>query len=57
MDIPMGAQLARKGMVLAFGVLLDRLRHPRFQAGRNSVRNSPNIPPLGALELQIEFDA
>jgi cytochrome P450 len=52
-----GAQLARKEMVVAFGVLLDRLKHPRFQAGRNSFRYSPNILLRGVLELHIEFDA
>ena len=52
-----GAQLARKEMVTAFGVLLDRLKTPRFQPGRNSFRYSPNILLRGVLELHIAFDA
>jgi len=52
-----GAQLARKEMVVAFDVLLDRLKNPRFQPGRNTFRYSPNILLRGVLELHIEFDA
>ena len=51
-----GAQLARKEMVTAFGVVLDRLRNPRLQAGRNRLQYSPNILLRGVLELHIEFD-
>src|SRR5205807_3511515 len=46
-----GAQLARKEMVTAFGVILDRLKNPRFVAGRNAFRYSPNILLRGVLEL------
>jgi cytochrome P450 len=51
-----GAQLARKEMVTAFGIILDRLKSPRFQPGRNAFRYSPNILLRGVLELHIEFD-
>jgi cytochrome P450 len=52
-----GAQLARKEMVSAFEVILDRLKGLRFQPGRNAFRYSPNILLRGVLELHIEFDA
>lgn len=52
-----GAQLARKEMVTAFGIVLDRLKAPRFQPGRNAFRYSPSILLRGVLELFIEFDA
>ena len=51
-----GAQLARKEMVTAFGVVLDRLQNPRIQAGHSEFRYSPNILLRGVLELHIEFD-
>lgn len=51
-----GAQLARKEMVTAFGVILDRLKNPRLQAGAGPLRYSPNILLRGVLELPIEFD-
>ena len=51
-----GAQLARKEMVSAFGVILDRLKNPRLQAGQADLRYSPNILLRGVLELPIEFD-
>ncbi len=51
-----GAQLARKEMVTAFGVVLDRLKNPRIQAGHGAFRYSPNILLRGVLELHIEFD-
>ncbi|WP_293903081.1 cytochrome P450 [Phenylobacterium sp.] len=51
-----GAQLARKEMVTAFGIVLDRLKSPRIQAGRNVFRYSPNILLRGVLELHVEFD-
>lgn len=51
-----GAQLARKEMITAFPILLDRLPNIRFQDGRNSFRYSPNILLRGVLELHIAFD-
>ena len=51
-----GAQLARKEMVTAFGVVLDRLKNPRIQPGHSEFRYSPNILLRGVLELHIEFD-
>jgi hypothetical protein len=44
-------------MVTAFPILLRRLKNPRFQAGRNDFRYSPNILLRGVLELNIAFDA
>ena len=51
-----GAQLARKEMVVAFNVVLDRLKHLRFQDGRNSFEYTPNILLRGVLELHIAYD-
>ena len=51
-----GAQLARKEMVTAFPILLERLKNPRFAKGLNSFRYNPNILLRGVLELHIEFD-
>ena len=51
-----GAQLARKEMVTAFGIILDRLKNPRLPAGHAALRYSPNILLRGVLELPIEFD-
>jgi cytochrome P450 len=51
-----GAQLARKEMVTAFPIILERLKNPRFPAGRNAFRYNPNILLRGVLELHIEFD-
>ena len=51
-----GAQLARKEMVTAFPIILDRLKNPRFPAGRNAFRYSPNMLLRGVAELHIEFD-
>jgi cytochrome P450 len=51
-----GAQLARKEMVTAFPILLERLQNPRFAKGLNSFRYNPNILLRGVLELHIEFD-
>ncbi len=50
-----GAQLARKEMVTAFGVILDRLKNPRFAEGQDTIRYSPNILLRGVLALNIEF--
>jgi cytochrome P450 len=50
-----GAQPARKEMVTAFGVILDRLRNPRFVPGKNAFRYSPNILLRGVLELHVAF--
>jgi cytochrome P450 len=52
----LGAQLARKEMVSAFPILLERLKNPRFTPGRNAFRYDPNILLRGVLELHIEFD-
>lgn len=51
-----GASLARKEMVTAFPILLQRLKNLRFQDGRNSFRYSPNILLRGVLELHLAFD-
>jgi cytochrome P450 len=51
-----GAQLARKEMVTAFGILLRRLRNPRVAPGSESLRYSPNILLRGVLELPLRFD-
>ncbi len=51
-----GAYLARKEMQMAFPVVLQRLKNPRFSQGLNSFRYSPNILMRGVLELHIEFD-
>lgn len=51
-----GAQLARKEMITAFNVVLDRLKNPRFQPGKNAFRYSPSILLRGVLELHVEFD-
>lgn len=52
-----GASLARKEMMIAFPILLERLRNLRFQEGRNAFRYSPNILLRGVQELHIAFDA
>jgi len=51
-----GAQLARKEMVTAFPIILQRLRNPRFARGKNSFRYDPNVLLRGVRELHIEFD-
>ncbi len=51
-----GAQLARKEMVTAFPIILERLKNPRFATGRNAFRYDPNILLRGVLELHVEFD-
>jgi cytochrome P450 len=51
-----GAYLARKEMQIAFPIVLERLKNPRFARGLNSFRYSPNILMRGVLELYIEFD-
>ena len=51
-----GAQLARKEMVTAFPMILERLRNLRFAAGANSFRYSPNILLRGVEALHLEFD-
>ncbi|MFZ4121233.1 MAG: cytochrome P450 [Caulobacterales bacterium] len=51
-----GAYLARKEMQLAFPIVLERLKNPRFAKGLNSFRYSPNVLMRGVLELHIEFD-
>jgi len=52
-----GAQLARKEMVTAFPIILERLKNPRFARGRNSFRYDPNILLRGVRELHVEFDS
>jgi cytochrome P450 len=51
-----GAQLARKEMITAFGIVLDRLKNPRFAPGKNAFRYSPSILLRGVLELHVVFD-
>jgi cytochrome P450 len=51
-----GAQLARKEMITAFGIVLDRLKNPRFAPGMNAFRYSPSILLRGVLELHVVFD-
>ena len=51
-----GAPLARKEMQVAFPILLERLKNPRFAKGLNSFRYAPNILLRGVQELHIEFD-
>jgi cytochrome P450 len=51
-----GAYLARKEMQMAFPIVLQRLKNPRFAKGLNSFRYSPNILMRGVLELHIEFN-
>ena len=52
----LGAQLARKEMVTAFAIIIERLKNPRFAKGLNSFRYNPNILLRGVLELHVEFD-
>jgi cytochrome P450 len=52
----LGAQLARKEMITAFPIIIDRLKSPRFAKGLNSFRYNPNILLRGVLELHVEFD-
>jgi cytochrome P450 len=52
----LGASLARKEMQVAFPILLERLKNPRFQDGANTFRYSPNVLLRGVLELHIAFD-
>ncbi len=51
-----GAQLARKEMVTALGILLRRIRKPRFAPG-NTFRYAPNILLRGVQDLHLEFDS
>jgi cytochrome P450 len=51
-----GAQLARKEMVTAFPMILERLKNLRFAQGVNSFRYSPNVLLRGVEELHLEFD-
>jgi cytochrome P450 len=51
-----GAPLARKEMNIAFPILLERLRNPRYQEGVNAFRYSPNILLRGVEALHIAFD-
>jgi cytochrome P450 len=51
-----GSQLARKEMVTAFPIILDRLKNMKLAAGKNTFRYTPNILLRGVLELHITFD-
>lgn len=51
-----GAQLARKEMVTAFPILLERLKNLKLAESKNSFRYSPNILLRGVLELHVTFD-
>jgi cytochrome P450 len=51
-----GAQLARKEMVTAFPMILERLKNLRFAQGVNAFRYSPNVLLRGVEELHLEFD-
>ena len=50
------APLARKEMQVAFPILLERLKNPRFAKGLNSFSYAPNVLLRGVQELHIEFD-
>jgi cytochrome P450 len=51
-----GAQLARKEMIAAFPLILDRLKNLRFAEGANAFRYSPNVLLRGVEDLHLEFD-
>ena len=51
-----GAQLARKEMLTAFPMILERLKNLRFAGGANDFRYSPNILLRGVEALHLEFD-
>ncbi len=51
-----GAQLARKEMVTAIEILLDRLKSPRLAHGQGAIRYTPNILLRGVEALHIEFE-
>jgi cytochrome P450 len=51
-----GAQLARKEMITAFPIVLERLKNLRFEDGANSFRYSPNLLLRGVMELHLAFD-
>lgn len=50
------APLARKEMVTAFPIILDRLKNLRFQPGQGAMRYTPNVLLRGVLELPIAFE-
>ena len=52
----LGAGLAREEMHSAFGQILERMRNPRFQPGRNDFRHYPSMILRGMEHLWIEFD-
>jgi cytochrome P450 len=52
----LGAQLARKEIMTAFPILLERLGNIRLAHTGESLRYNPNILLRGVLELHIEFD-
>ena len=52
----LGAVLARKEMITAFPIILERLKNMKLAAGKNSFRYDPNILLRGVLELHITFD-
>ncbi|WP_428310530.1 cytochrome P450 [Hydrocarboniphaga sp.] len=52
----LGAALARKEMVVALPIVLQRLRNLRFAEGLNSFRFSPSPLLRGVLSLHLRFD-
>lgn len=52
----LGAMLARKEMITAFPIILERLKNMKLASGKNSFRYDPNILLRGVLELHITFD-
>lgn len=52
----LGAQLARREIMTAFPILLERLGNIRLAHTGESLRYNPNILLRGVLELHIEFD-
>lgn len=52
----LGAQLARKEMITAFPILLQRLKKLRLAGDEANLRYNPNILLRGVLELHIEFE-
>ncbi len=52
----LGMALARKEMVVALPIVLERLRNMRFAAGANSFRYNPSPILRGVTELHLAFD-
>ena len=51
-----GAALARKEMLVAYGQLLRRLKNIRLAAGKNDLTHFPNVLMRGLKHLYIEFE-